>query len=133
MTVCPHCYTDSATLAAQSAMIEARDQEIYALKRKLGLVEPLLRTGSQLGVHIAASEAAMLSLLLTRPRASKQDLLDSYKHHYGSTPDTKVVDVIICRLRKRIAPLGLVIDTIHGYGYCISRDIQAAMIEKLAA
>jgi DNA-binding response OmpR family regulator len=40
-----------------------------------------------------------------------------WQRHDDEEPDAKIVDVWVCRLRKKVAPLGIVIKTVWGQGY----------------
>ena len=74
---------------------------------------------------VTRKEFAILELMaLRRGRViTKQNFLD---HLYNGLdgPETRVIDVFICNLRKKLAQLGLgaLIDTVRGHGY-ILRDL----------
>lgn len=76
-------------------------------------------------------EARILSGLLTHERLTREAIYIIS----GSRADDggKIVDVFICRLRKKIAPLGLEIKNIWGEGYFIPREQREAAKEKLVA
>ncbi len=70
-------------------------------------------------------EAAMLATLLRRNEATKDQL-----HHVaernrpapeGKAPtDPKIVDVMICKIRKKLLPHGFAIETLWGHGYTMA-------------
>ncbi len=84
-------------------------------------------------VSVTRKEFAILELMaLRRGRViTKQNFLD---HLYNGLdgPETRVIDVFICNLRKKLAQLGLgtLIDTVRGHGY-ILRDLPDAIAEVL--
>lgn len=85
---------------------------------------------------ITPAEASILSLLLTQDVCSKSALYHCYAHRKedvvnSDMPDLKVIDVYICRLRKKLAPLGLTIETIWGQGYRIPRENAAEFMAAL--
>ena len=43
-------------------------------------------------------------------------------------PALKIVDVFICKIRKKVEPLGVRIDTIWGKGYALAIDKKPVMI-----
>jgi hypothetical protein len=47
------------------------------------------------------------------------------------TTDPKMVDVIICKLRERLRPFGLKIDTMWGHGYFMSMEMRMKAHEML--
>lgn len=42
-----------------------------------------------------------------------------WRRQDAEEPDIKIIDVMVCKIRKRLAPLGVVIDTVWGQGYRI--------------
>jgi two-component system cell cycle response regulator CtrA len=79
-------------------------------------------------VHLTGKEYAILELLLMRRGTvlSKENFLD---HLYGGMdePDSKIIDVFVCKLRKKLQTAGAnnVIGTVWGRGYII-RDAAGA-------
>lgn len=81
-------------------------------------------------------EAGFLSLLLRRNEVTREQL-----HHVIETnrvdpkepTDQKMVDVVICKLRKKLPPHGFQIDTIWSFGYAISPSGREIAINKLVA
>ncbi|HEX2943384.1 MAG TPA: response regulator transcription factor [Rhodopila sp.] len=79
-------------------------------------------------VHLTGKEYAILELLVLRKGMvlTKEAFLN---HLYGGMdePEVKIIDVFVCKLRKKLAKAGLdgVIGTIWGRGYMI-RDTAAA-------
>ncbi len=73
-------------------------------------------------VHLTGKEYAILELLLLRRGTvlSKENFLD---HLYGGMdePDSKIIDVFVCKLRKKLQVAGAanVIGTVWGRGYII--------------
>ena len=83
---------------------------------------------SESPVPLTSKEYAILELLVMRRGAvlSKENFLD---HLYGGIdePDSKIIDVFICKLRKKLAVAGVdsLIGTVWGRGYIV-RDTPAA-------
>ena len=86
-------------------------------------------------VNLTSKEYAILELLVMRRGAvlSKENFLD---HLYGGMdePDAKIIDVFICKLRKKLAQAGVdnLIGTVWGRGYIV-RDGAAGMPRLPAA
>jgi len=86
-------------------------------------------------VNLTSKEYAILELLVMRRGAvlSKENFLD---HLYGGMdePDAKIIDVFICKLRKKLAQAGVdnLIGTVWGRGYIV-RDASAGLPRLPAA
>lgn len=125
MTVCPHCFTDSATLQAQADMIEKLEQQGRDLLELLAGAEATPRFAG-----MTPTEARILTALLRHERLSKEALMAVIQ---SKAVSDDIVGVYICRLRKKIAPLGLEIHTVWGDGYFIPREQREDAKAKLAA
>lgn len=69
---------------------------------------------------LTTQEFALFQYLLDRAGrvASKEDILARlYGLRPEDPPEIKIVDVFICKLRKKVAPMGLSIGTTWGRGY----------------
>lgn len=80
-----------------------------------------------LGV-IAAAQAA---------GASKDRIFDTLyaMRSGGEIPEMKIIDVLICKIRKKLAPRGIEIETVWGWGYRMpaeSREILEKLREALS-
>ena len=59
-----------------------------------------------------------------------------YEPGVDDEPEMKIVDVFICKLRKKIRPFGLEIATVWGLGYRMSPETKAkarALLGEVAA
>ena len=118
----------------------ARMQAI--VRRSKGYSQPTLRVGSlqlnldsrdvrvgEAEVHLTGKEYAILELLVLRKGMvlTKEAFLN---HLYGGMdePEMKIIDVFICKLRKKLAQAGAasLISTVWGRGYMIreSSDVE---------
>jgi len=80
---------------------------------------------------LTMTEGKILKALMAHEHMSR----DAIYAISGSRADDggKIVDVYICRLRKKIAPLGLTIKNIWGTGYFIPREFKDAFKASRAA
>ncbi len=127
---------DFITTPFDHAELVARMQAI--LRRSKGYSEPTLRVGSlQLNldsrevsvdsrpVHLTGKEYAILELLVLRKGMvlTKDAFLN---HLYGGMdePEMKIIDVFICKLRKKLQLVGAghLISTIWGRGYMLREE-----------
>ncbi len=141
---------DFITKPFDKAELLARMQAI--VRRSKGFSQPSLRVGSlQLSldshevlvdgqqVHLTGKEYAILELLVLRKGMvlTKEAFLN---HLYGGMdePEMKIIDVFICKLRKKLANAGAdnLIGTVWGRGYMIrepSSEHGVAALEPVPA
>lgn len=95
------------------------------------------------GMVIANGKFALLTgheaLIIQRlaevfPRvASKEDLLSwMYQLHPEEEPEIKIIDVFICKARKKLEPIGVRIDTIWGKGYALALSVKPRIVAEAA-
>ena len=83
-----------------------------------------------LALKLTPKEASMLAALLRRHSANKEQLLaEMYAHRYhgDDLPEIKIVDVFVCKLRKKLAPHGIKIETMWGVGYVLPMESRVAL------
>lgn len=83
--------------------------------------------------RLSRSERAIVSLLMRRGQVTHEQLyawLYSERHHEQPTPET--VKVLICKLRKRLAPAGIAIRTIWGIGVEMPAESRALINQALS-
>jgi len=80
--------------------------------------------------RLSVSEARILSCLARRPTATKPQLMMAlYAGRIDDEPDIKIVDVLVCKARKKLLPLGIRILTQWGHGYYLD-DATRARVRK---
>lgn len=96
--------------------------------------EETLRSACARHFKATPLEASMLAVMLKRSETTKEQLHAIIERNRPGTgrdeTDPKMVDVMICKLRKKLKPHNIVIETMWGTGYFIaapSRD-QAFMV-----
>jgi two-component system cell cycle response regulator CtrA len=128
---------DFITKPFDKAELLARMQAV--VRRSKGFSQPLLRIGPlQLNlasrevtigtqaIHLTGKEYAILELLVLRKGMvlTKEAFLN---HLYGGLdePEMKIIDVFICKLRKKLASAGAanLIGTVWGRGYMIREPV----------
>ena len=131
---------DFITKPFDKAELLARMQAI--VRRSKGFSQPVLRVGRLLlnldsrevvvdgqVVHLTGKEYAILELLVLRKGMvlTKEAFLN---HLYGGMdePEMKIIDVFICKLRKKLALAGAdhLIGTVWGRGYMIRDSVHDA-------
>jgi len=103
--------------AAGTARLHDRIEE---LERLLGMRPVLPRIWG-----LTAREADVLGILLKRQVMSQTQLFEAI---WGgdSERETKIVEVMICKLRAKLRPHGIAIRTEHGVGYYVPPESKAA-------
>ena len=108
----------------------ARDPEVDKLSEQIsllcrGYMEP---AGEDVlpGVRLTPNESSLFALLKRRlgQAVNRGALLDAAAFHHGwdSEPMPKVVDVYICRLRRKLKGTGFAIETVWGRGYRLTDE-----------
>jgi len=86
-------------------------------KVESGIADKLVRVAS-----LTVYEAIVVSVLMQHEKASKSRLYNAlYGHILNSGPEPKIVDIFICKIRKKFAPHKIEIGTIWGWGYEMKR------------
>ena len=65
-------------------------------------------------------ESRVLMVVLRRGQTSREMLHDAVEFNRGNPADEtdiKIVDVVVCKLRKKLLPWGLLLHTVHSIGY----------------
>lgn len=110
--------------------IEERDETIRQLRAELSGPDELPGWLP----HLTGRESDFLRVLASRDRLLTKEAL--YVAVYGSTdngPDLKIVDVIICKLRRKLIDHGIIIETVWGQGYKLDRDSRQLLLPRAAA
>jgi two-component system, cell cycle response regulator CtrA len=133
---------DYVTKPYDGPELAARIQAV--VRRSKGYCQPILHAGplrlsldsrevtvSGRAVHLTGKEYLILELLLLRKGTvlTKYAFLD---HLYGGMdePEMKIIDVFICKLRKKLqqAGAGSLITTVWGQGYMLRGDGAVPMV-----
>jgi two-component system, cell cycle response regulator CtrA len=87
-------------------------------------------------LHLTPKEYALLELLMLK-RGVSLSKGACLNHLYGTDeePELKTVDVIVCRLRKKLAAVGLpaLVQNVWGCGYRLADAAAAPVAQQLAA
>ena len=98
-----------------------RDQRALRLSR-MGIRNPeavTLAAGYVFG--LTATEVSLLMTLIRSP--------DVPRERIGMAPRT--IDVHVCHIRKALAPFGIVVETLWGYGYQLSEPHRRKVMEMI--
>ena len=136
LAVADHCLIgvlEPREILAHVAAVERRRQRWASSRIEIGgvAVDTMLRIAELDGrpLPLTGSEYAVLEFLMTRAGrcVTKEMILD---HCYGGMdePEQKIVDVFVCKLRKKLRDAGGpqdFIETVWGRGYLVRRTASA--------
>lgn len=111
--------------------LETVEAENDALRERVAELETILYGD---GWHVplewglTASEARVMGVLISREFATKNAIMAAlYRDLARDEAEAKIVDVFICKMRKKVAPFGVTVLTIWGEGYRLPPDQRAAL------
>ena len=66
---------------------------------------------------------------------SRESLMWHLYQFRDTEPGSKILDVLVCHMRKRLRPIGVEIETIWGFGYrlLIPQSVTADIVERVTA
>jgi two-component system cell cycle response regulator CtrA len=125
-------------MGSEMAELIALRREVEALRDALEAMCGALAADAGLKIievaKLTFSERLLLGLLMRRQRATKEQMMTVlYADRPDDEPGSKILEVMICKMRKKLSPHGVEICTIRGAGYKLtptSREkIKALMTE----
>jgi len=82
---------------------------------------------------LTRSEEKLLAVLVGREQVEKRFLFNElYGDRLDDVPNDKIFDVFVCKLRAKMKPFGLEIQTIWGRGYTLPPETRRRLREGLA-
>lgn len=83
---------------------------------------------------LTGQESAVFGVLVNRPLATKDAVMAALYRSIGrDEAEPKIVDVFICKMRKKLKPFGIEIRTIWGQGYALPETLRHRHQRKIAA
>lgn len=113
-----------------AARLEALEAENARLRDRCEHLEALAghRWLAPCEWSLTASETKVMGVLIARELASKDAIMAAlYRNDGRDEAEIKIVDVFICKLRKKVAPFGVTILTVWGAGYRLPPEQRAAL------
>lgn len=114
--------------------VELLTQENTDLRERLAAVEaelgraPFLTPAEWM---LTVKEALLLGALLRRPACSKEAIMAAL-YDGRDQPEIKIVDVFVCKMRRKLTPFGITIETRWGQGYALTDDARATARAAIA-
>ena len=74
------------------------------------------------------TEARLLGILVNSNKPSRAYIMDCLYSHRIAHPDIKILDVLVCKLRKKLSLHDIKIETYHGRGYWLSAETKERLL-----
>jgi DNA-binding response OmpR family regulator len=100
--------------------LRALENENARLREQAAYLQDALTCGflAPLEWGLTAQENRFLGALVARPLATRELIMVALYHHRGGDEaEMKVIDVLACKLRKKLKPHAVAIHTVWGRGY----------------
>jgi two-component system cell cycle response regulator CtrA len=115
-----------SNLALRDAYVASLEAENDVLRARISMLEQEIgiRNEVPLVFGLTGQESRILSMLMQRGMTTKEQLLVAVTTDPtgNQQPTIKIVDVFICKMRKKLAPFGIVIETVWGRGYNLDQE-----------
>lgn len=101
------------------------EEENEELRERIISLEEILgfRLEIPLVLGLTSSEARVLGFLMKRESATKHQIMDAvYSLRPNEVPEIKIVDVFICKIRRKVKDFDIEIETLWGQGYRLTPD-----------
>ena len=109
--------------------VKALTEEVQTLRATIAQMSAVPVTPTRFGLT-RQEEKLFVALMAANSEKTKEQLLAvAYADRYGmdDEPDIKIIDVFVCKLRKKLGPHGVRIETHFGRGYAIPPESKAAV------
>lgn len=119
----------------QVQIVEEMREEIAHLRRQIAELRGADRvTSLKVALNLPPQRARVLALLEKRGQASRDVIYGQVlEYANGDGPEFKIIDVVVCHLRKKLKALGAPdgITTIWGIGYGVTPELQSWLAERV--
>jgi two-component system cell cycle response regulator CtrA len=120
-----------------AARLEAVETENEILREKVAQLEELLGLTfpAPLEFGLTGSEAKAFGVLMNRDIATKDAIMAGLyaDKPFGGEAEPKIVDVFICKARRKLKPFSIKIETVWGQGYRLTPETKAIVRSMLEA
>lgn len=119
-------------IMVESERIEVLEAENETLRARVSDLEAQLMAAdgwhAPLEWQLTSAESIIIGVLVSRGMATKDAFLSAlYRDFAKDEAEPKIVDVFVCKARKKLKPFGVTIETIWGQGYRLPEDQRAQL------
>lgn len=109
-------------MSLEADYIAKLEQENELLRERVRQLEQLLGMSFEAPpiFGFTPSEGVMFGMLLKNKIVRKEALLDGMQRGRPHNVEIKIVDVLICKMRRKLKPYGISIETQWGNGYFLN-------------
>jgi two-component system, cell cycle response regulator CtrA len=118
-------------------LVLSLEEENERLRERVRLLEEMIgiRIEVPLIFGLSGSEARMFGILFKREMVTKAQAMDVLYSDRADTfePEIKIVDVFVCKMRKKLARFDIIVETVWGRGYRMpagSKALANALLEQ---
>lgn len=106
-------------------LIDEQQRSLEVLRERCRLLEEALAPSTvyvPIEWRLTSSEARVFACLASRDLATKQQItLAIYSDRPDDEPEMKIIDVFICKIRRKLRPFNIVISTVWGHGWLLEQ------------
>lgn len=123
-------------MTLRDSYVQSLEVQNDELRLRVEQLEDMLgmRLDAPIEIGLTASEAKVFGLLQRVEMATKQAIMSAlYYERIDTEPELKIVDVFVCKLRAKLKPWRIEIETLWGTGYHMtpeSKALAAALYRK---
>lgn len=111
------------------------EDEVATLRERVAALGQLLHGGfvPPLEWDLTVAEAGIIGVLMTRAIASKEAIMVLLYGDRANSADTKICDIFVCKIRRKLAPYGITIETAWGRGWWLAPETKARIRTWIAS
>jgi DNA-binding response OmpR family regulator len=112
-----------------AAMLEAENE---TLRERVRQLEDMLGATFEAPIEfgLTRTENAILGLLSRVELATKETILSQlYSERPNQEPHIKIIDVFVCKMRRKLKPFDIVVENVWGRGYMLSKASKIKLLE----
>lgn len=110
--------------------LEVIEQENELLREQVRRLERALIDTKPLPFEwgLTGQEARLFGVMVNRRLATSDSIMAALYRDFGlDEPEEKIVDVLVCKIRKKLKPFGVTIQTIWGQGYALEDGVRSQL------
>lgn len=114
----------------RGARLSAIEEENADLKEKILYLEEMIAGKEMMPreFRLTAKQEQVVFALYNRDVLTKENILQAlYSDRPNDVPEIKIVDVFVCKIRPKLEPYGIKIDTVWGRGYLMPSESKAEL------